>query len=615
MNIRNAVGLVGAVLMTVTASAGTYYASPDGTGSGAQGDPCSLMDAVAKVNADQGGEIVLATGTYQEAAEVTGTSTRDDSWNGAHYTYSYYLLGKSGQNYPITIRSATGNPEDVTLLGRREDNKSIRLFRVYGNAIRISGVTMSDCQENTALHGGGAIFGSSDGSAGPFGGSLIENCIIKDCSSYVGAAIYKVDAVNCTFIGNVTSEAGGAVCRANVSNCTFRANYCSARSAVAALGGDKAYSAYDSRFLCNTNNGAGNALDSGIVRGLTNVVRCVFADNVIKDNTRHCPGCYNVANVTDSYFTNNISVYGLIAVSSAWYCGRVTGCTFSETNCCAAVKTSATDGSSFQDSIVSNCTFSACRNPSYYYGGFICGDGKAEVVDTTFLNCTNASTTLRGDLKGAMIYNVKSAEDCRFVGCYSYSCALVHSAGSLMNCIFTNNATTCAAWVYGKTGSVVTNCLFAGNTMTGSYTDNGFRDVSELVNCTLAGNTMTKMLPIASGTVRNSILVGNSPYDCGAVTVDHTFYGTAKSAPTVIGEGCRSGMTVADVKFRGENEKGLPPFALKPKSPARGAGQTLPGQSDQLDLAGHPRVEEGRNVDLGAYAYFPAPFGLMLMLK
>ena len=74
-------------------------------------------------------------------------------------------------------------------------------------------------------------------------------------------------------------------------------------------------------------------------------------------------------------------------------------------------------------------------------------------------------------------------------------------------------------------------------------------------------------------------------------------------------------MTVADVKFRGENAKGLPPFALKPKSPARGAGQTLSGQSDQLDLAGHPRVAEGQNVDLGAYAYFPAPFGLMLMLK
>ena len=599
---------VAATLVAVVSNAATYYASPDGTGSGAQGDPCSLMDAVTKVNADKGGEIVLATGTYQEAEDVTGTRHYDGAWSGSHYTYSYYLLGKSGENYPITIRSATGNPEDVTLLGRREDNKNIRLFRVYGNAIRISGVTMSDSQENTAYHGGGAIFGSSDDSAGPFGGSLIENCIIKDCSSFVGAAIYKVDAVNCTFIGNVTSDSGGAVCKANVSNCTFRANYCSARSAVAALGGGQAYSAYDSRFLCNTNNGAGNALDSGIVRGLTNVVRCVFADNVIKDNTRHCPGCYNVANVTDSYFTNNISASGLITVSSAWLCGRVSGCTFAESNCAAVVK-SQSGGS------VSNCTLFACRNPSSYYSGLVLGDGTTEVVDTTFLNCTNASTALRGDLDGAMIYKVKSVESCRFVGCYSYSCALVHSAGSLMNCIFTNNTTTCAAWVYGKTGSVVTNCLFAGNTMTSSYTDNGFRDVSELVNCTIAGNTMTKMLPIVSGTVRNSILVGNSPYDCGAVTVDHTFYGTAKSAPTVIGEGSRSGMTVAGVKFRGENEKGLPPFALKPKSPARGAGQTLPGQSDQLDLAGHPRVAEGRNVDLGAYAYFPAPFGLMLMLK
>ena len=202
---------VAATLAAVVSNAAMYYASPDGTGSGAQGDPCSLMDAVAKVNADQGGEIVLATGTYQEAADVTGTSTYDSSWNGSRWTSSYYLLGKSGQNYPITVRSATGKPEDVILLGRRADNKNIRLFRVYGNAGMISGITMSDCQENTALHGGGAIFGSSDDSAGPFGGSLIENCIIKDCLSCVGAAIYKVDAVNCTFIGNTSSDSGGGL--------------------------------------------------------------------------------------------------------------------------------------------------------------------------------------------------------------------------------------------------------------------------------------------------------------------------------------------------------------------------------------------------------------------
>ena len=36
----------------------------------------------------------------------------------------------------------------------------------------------------------------------------------------------------------------------------------------------------------------------------------------------------------------------------------------------------------------------------------------------------------------------------------------------------------------------------------------------------MSRSTMPKMLPIVSGTVRNSILVGNSPYDCGAVTVE-----------------------------------------------------------------------------------------------
>lgn len=65
---------VAATLAAVVSNAATYYASPDGTGSGVQGDPCSLLKAVDKVNADQGGEIILASGVYQEDASSTGVT-------------------------------------------------------------------------------------------------------------------------------------------------------------------------------------------------------------------------------------------------------------------------------------------------------------------------------------------------------------------------------------------------------------------------------------------------------------------------------------------------------------------------------------------------------------
>ena len=306
MNIRNAVGLVGAVLMTVTASAGTYYASPDGTGSGAQGDPCSLMDAVAKVNADQGGEIVLATGTYQEAEDVTGTRNYDTFDSGSSWLYSYYCL----KDYPIVIRSASGNPEDVIIKGRRADNKEIRLFRIAGDRVTIRDVTLSGALES--VRGGSAVFCVTANC-----GTVLDNCIIEDCLAAAGV-LYRCNLRNSTVRGNVSPQ---LIYNCPISNCTFTANYANARSA-ACVYGTRNYSVYDSTFLCNTNCGAGNALDSGLVRGVSNVVRCAFVGNYI-DNNRHARGCFSVANVIDCGFTNNVG-----SSSVVWNCGLVAGCQF-----------------------------------------------------------------------------------------------------------------------------------------------------------------------------------------------------------------------------------------------------------------------------------------------
>ena len=160
----------------------------------------------------------------------------------------------------------------------------------------------------------------------------------------------------------------------------------------------------------------------------------------------------------------------------------------------------------------------------------------------------------------------------------------------------------------------MTNCLVAYNHASNSYLDKGVVvGISNIVNCTIVSNTLQNTTAVYGGTVYNSLIIDNSPSDVKDATLVSSWWSLPNGYASVDAN-CRQAV-YADIKFRGENAKGLPPFALKPKSPARGAGQTLSGQSDQLDLAGHPRVAEGQNVDLGAYAYFPAPFGLMLMLK
>ena len=746
MNTKSAVGLTCAVLMTVTASAGTYYASPDGTGSGAQGDPCSLMDAVAKVNADKGGEIVLATGTYQEAEDVTGTRHYDGAWSGSHYTYSYYLLGKSGENYPITIRSATGNPEDVTLLGRREDNKSIRLFRVYGNAIRISGITMSNSQEGTAYHGGGAVFGSPDPSADPLGGPTVEHCIFQDNVSYAGGAIYGVNASDCKFFNNTSSEGGAAICKGSaldctfvgntagggncsnggavygggiVSNCTFIANNTpSDRGSCACVYGNANNTVVDSRFLFNTNTGWCNF--PAAVGNVSNILRCAFVGNCGgSGNNASASACFkDVTFVTDCGFTNNTAALG----SAIGRGGRISGCDFfghtgnqyainapvSISNCtfrqwygkyaliggnatglevydshffgctnyntsgsyqggcilgakrvercdftsnyaqtyggalngvatvvdccftnnvaggaygsaCYNCKTNigcicsgerAGTGVIYQPDLVSNCTFVACVTAGRT-GGSVYGKAGTCVYDSDFLFCTNKADYSAG----AAIENVDLVYGCSVISNYSIYHAPVRTIKvAAVNCVIRDTVSTFAGAITGSGTAVMTNCLITSNHSRGNYTNTGVvSGFSELVNCTIVSNTLANKVAVSGGTVYNSLIIDNSPSDVKDATLVSSWWSLPNGYASVDAN-CRQAV-YADVKFRGENEKGLPPFALKPKSPARGAGQTLPGQSDQLDLAGHPRVAEGQNVDLGAYAYFPAPFGLMLMLK
>ena len=702
---------VAATLAAVVSNAATYYASPNGKGSGAQGDPCSLMDAVAKVNADQGGEIVLATGTYQEDASSAGVT----KWVYNNNTASYYVLGQSGANYPITVRSASGNPEDVTIKGQYCDNgKSIRLFLVYGNAVRLSGVTLCEAAADLGTHGGGAVLGATDEAVG----SVVDNCILERNKAAIGSAVRAISVVNSVLRGNEVGgwDTGGAIYGGgDISNCTFIANYTiSDRGSSSCVYGNGCNLVVDCSFQCNTN--AGWTGYCGAVGNVTNLLRCVFSGNCNSANTATGATCLrSTSYITDCKFIDQKPEYGF-AVGSG---GRFSGCKFlrmtgkgyalnapvSVSNCtfegwvgecsviggtanlvvsdscfslcsnrnssasfpagcidlaarvercgftdtyamtkggalanasyvvdcgftnnfatsngaagtlcenvigCKVLGGETSTGIFYQPGIVSNCTFTACKVTART-SGTVYGKEGTRICDSAFVCCTNNGYVAGG----AAVENVAVLDGCTVTGCYSYYFPPVRNFKAAANSIFTNNFSWGAGVISGAEGSVMTNCLVAYNHASNSYLDKGVVvGISNIVNCTIVSNTLANKVAVSGGTVYNSLIIDNSPSDMKDATLVSSWWSLPNGYASVDAN-CRQAV-YADIKFRGENDKGLPPFALKPKSPARGAGQTLSGQSDQLDLAGHPRVAEGQNVDLGAYAYFPAPFGLMLMLK
>lgn len=99
-----------------SASAATYYASPDGTGTGTEADPYSLSAGIAKVTFSSD-TLILKSGRYllNGAIAINGTASGD----------------------PTVVCGETGNPDDVILDAQGKSE----VMRINQNVI-ISGITM-----------------------------------------------------------------------------------------------------------------------------------------------------------------------------------------------------------------------------------------------------------------------------------------------------------------------------------------------------------------------------------------------------------------------------------------------------------------------------------------
>ena len=167
------------------------------------GDYTTVADAIAA--AADNDEVVIRTGTYALAAEI--------------------VLAR-----PLTIRGATGKPEDVTLTMQSSGH---RHFTVDAAGAVLSGLTLANATEsnNSRISGGSVLIKSQ--------GGTVSNCVFSGNSITTwagrGGAVYmdSADALvtHCFFTGNTsanvdTDNGGNAIgmTAGTVRNCLFVGN-------------------------------------------------------------------------------------------------------------------------------------------------------------------------------------------------------------------------------------------------------------------------------------------------------------------------------------------------------------------------------------------------------
>ena len=265
-------------LSPVVAVSATYYASPNGTSSASctSEDPGTIAAAIKKTAKQSswaaGDTVVLLSGTYDYA------NASVDNVNLANLGRTSFVSVSTDKDY-ITIRSESGNPSDVILVGGLANSKTGRMLGFNCHA-RVVGVTISNCFANatSGVTGCGASVAASSA-----GLASVSNCvIISNSSRQNGGGLYCVDAYD-SLIANNTANNGGGLFNGAVHGCIISNNSATATSTN--TGGGGIYSnngsiSENSVFVGNTATTMGGGLlritNGGIVRG------CRFENNTAK---------------------------------------------------------------------------------------------------------------------------------------------------------------------------------------------------------------------------------------------------------------------------------------------------------------------------------------------
>ena len=168
-------------------------------------DYSTLEAAIAA--ADDNDEIVISTGTYELAAEISIAR-------------------------PLTIRSATGKPEDVIVT--LPDKAGCRHFTLNNAEVGLCGLTLTNGSQSASWSSGGSVYFDKNG-------GTVSNCVFignnqngwDALGGAIGIASAKALVTHCLFTKNLAKGGGGSSAGGNaihmtaagmVRNCLFVGN-------------------------------------------------------------------------------------------------------------------------------------------------------------------------------------------------------------------------------------------------------------------------------------------------------------------------------------------------------------------------------------------------------
>lgn len=232
--------MLGALVMTATAHAATYYVAPTGNDSNA-GTQAAPFKTIGKGmnTAASGDNVLLADGTY------TGAGNKNLTFGGKN----------------IVVKSQSGNPA-ACFIDCQNNGYGFRFINGETAAARIQGLTVQN---------GMTIQNSSPSRSG--GGVLIENS--------------SPTVANCNFVGNIAAELGGGIVAVNsnalITDCIFNANNTLNQFVGYGGGGVGIVGGSPKIVRCIFNANHTRSAGSGIlcvVGSTVTVSGCVFTNNV-----------------------------------------------------------------------------------------------------------------------------------------------------------------------------------------------------------------------------------------------------------------------------------------------------------------------------------------------
>lgn len=589
-----------------SASATTYYASPEGTGTGTEADPYSLSAGIAKV-AGKSHTLILKSGRYllDGAVAFNGTTSGD----------------------PTTVCGETGNPEDVILDAQGKSE----VMRINQNVI-ISGITMMNGSNKdfaSSAYGSRASGVRVGWTSAPDTHSVVSNCVITCCTNEFTSDTKVIS-------GTSTNEVcGGAV--AVFENGLLLNSVVTNNTAVYRCGGVVILKKGVVRNCLIADNSAVN--DGGGLFVERNATGALVADSTISGNRVTGGNGAGVANINPSTSITlaNCTITGNTAsnVGGGLYLSNST-----TTQCqdCRIEQNEARSGGGtriigqakglFNECVFDGNTANSDLEGQNSFGGGACfandqsGTGIASFTNCVFRNNTSAG---RG---GAFFGGWGRLTRAEFVGCVITNNSCKRQGGGvcvrddkrdsldtrffIRNCLVAHNRTTstttsddtsgAGVYLVAYANPVVDSCTIVSNALAPNASGNGGglyqRWGGTVTNTIVAFNLKNNSLETTSNWCLNVGTPSDAYHNC-------CVWPAATSA-FLAANGCVN----ADPMFA---DAANDDFTLALNSPCKNAGLLESWMDGAFDLAGNKRVY-GDIPDIGCYE-LRYPKGLVISFR